>query len=455
MESTLQQKEQQTDNLSLLNHDCLYEIFDYLSLSDLCSVGMTCKVLKGVAGTFFARNYPNELANEITIAEHTGEFRFRHPQNWVISFSQVIQNVRILDLKEKTSIRLSVFMNAHFNEGNLKKIVFFGGVLPTTLGTRINNLLVNIETLEFSTCKGQIQTLDSFFERCPHLKHLKITSDSPSPQFNSFWLPSKKWESLELLQFQFERKTVGQLIRLLRGNLNINTIACHFRNRNDVEEFLSIIQNFENIEKLYLSFNCQWSGPKWLEKKAKLLNEMQHLRRLEMRFVGADRRSDEMSALHSFSGLHVDFSSKFITQWTSPVNCEILHIHCGTISVPFIRSLARRTLNLKELYLTKCVCFDIEHLTTFVQLLPKLSKLLVTRVWGEKLTRIMINVHKMNEERKKLPDACKLTVLYQCSRIELKNATDNDDLVLFKKVDVKNLSFNTENPFIDFSVRVI
>lgn len=40
-----------------LDIDCFDEVFEYLSLKDLHSVGQTCKFMQQVAGQYFRRNY--------------------------------------------------------------------------------------------------------------------------------------------------------------------------------------------------------------------------------------------------------------------------------------------------------------------------------------------------------------------------------------------------------------
>lgn len=49
--------ETQTDDILKLDIDCLEEIFDYLSITDLVSVGKTCKRLKQVAEYCYQQNY--------------------------------------------------------------------------------------------------------------------------------------------------------------------------------------------------------------------------------------------------------------------------------------------------------------------------------------------------------------------------------------------------------------
>ncbi|XP_055325784.1 uncharacterized protein LOC129579638 [Sitodiplosis mosellana] len=49
---------EQTAEIFTLNIDCLENIFDYLELQDVCTIGMTCKRMQQVAGKYFQQFYP-------------------------------------------------------------------------------------------------------------------------------------------------------------------------------------------------------------------------------------------------------------------------------------------------------------------------------------------------------------------------------------------------------------
>lgn len=52
--------DRQNAEIFVLDIDCLWEIFDYISVADLCAMGMTCKRFHRAAGRYFNQNYPFE-----------------------------------------------------------------------------------------------------------------------------------------------------------------------------------------------------------------------------------------------------------------------------------------------------------------------------------------------------------------------------------------------------------
>lgn len=79
-----------------LNDDCIFEIFERLTQTDLCSMSFTCKRIQTLAFDQFERQYPEQFIT-IETNEKDGEILIdsNHNGQHVKYFSKFIQNVRL------------------------------------------------------------------------------------------------------------------------------------------------------------------------------------------------------------------------------------------------------------------------------------------------------------------------------------------------------------------------
>lgn len=69
-----------TSSIFTLTVDCFDEIFDYLTLEDLCSFGQTCRKSQQIAGNYFKSNYSNATTYSTS---HTVCTVHWHDNGWV------------------------------------------------------------------------------------------------------------------------------------------------------------------------------------------------------------------------------------------------------------------------------------------------------------------------------------------------------------------------------------
>lgn len=63
IEQEPEKNEVKIDYFTSLIDDCMFNIFDRLTLHDLCNISKTCVSLRDIAGQYFIRKYPNEVRN--------------------------------------------------------------------------------------------------------------------------------------------------------------------------------------------------------------------------------------------------------------------------------------------------------------------------------------------------------------------------------------------------------
>lgn len=149
-------------NFLALNDDCLYKIFDWLSLEEL-TINMTCKRLQTVSGDYFEREY-QLLKLTITgpqFGEHIKYVPDEEQFQYVKQFKRHFKTVQI----EGGNIRLfrhaaMLFQNKSIKHlyldvfsKNEEEIKNFGEQVSYTLhhGEIIKNILKNVETLQTNT----------------------------------------------------------------------------------------------------------------------------------------------------------------------------------------------------------------------------------------------------------------------------------------------------------------
>lgn len=221
-----------------LNTDCLDEIFEYLSLKDLHSVGKTCKSFQTIAGEYFKLNYSSAeklIGNDgiYTInSNDKGVINQRIQTSCFNQFTQFISHY----YEEFEPFR---YIDSHSNEFsqinhlylvcvglNAAKMMYFKGILP------------NIEILRIRQCTVWA---DDFYEIllkfCTKLKRLYIQDDLGDiiHRKSNPWL-LKTYTQLEHLElnsrYSFEIHEIPEFFNL---NANIQSFStnshCFWINR--------------------------------------------------------------------------------------------------------------------------------------------------------------------------------------------------------------------------------
>lgn len=153
-----------------LNDYCIDEICEWLPLSSLASLGLTCSRLNQVASSYFRRKHP---ANYVTISlSIDGNIRLSPDQPYVHCFSDQFQSITIYGV----DLSLFHFAASKFKEKRIKKFSFFAADLLTEEHARIiADILKNAEVIEFIRC-STIGSLYEILKYCSNMKTLVLKS---------------------------------------------------------------------------------------------------------------------------------------------------------------------------------------------------------------------------------------------------------------------------------------
>lgn len=151
-----------------LNDDCIFAIFEKLSIADLGSMSITCKRLNELASSFFLRKHPNE---RITIRQKYAQLLI--DENHLKYFTKLIKNIRIksgrIDIQYVFDIVSTKFCE------NLDSLE-----LETSLqfqkndGAAIATQLSTIKHLKVENSRKKSDIFNGLLKYCKNLKDLTI-----------------------------------------------------------------------------------------------------------------------------------------------------------------------------------------------------------------------------------------------------------------------------------------
>lgn len=154
-----------------LNIDCMDEIFEYLPLKDLHTLGETCKRMQNMTGEFFKRNY--QAANKLLLA-HGFYTQVDDVGIGMPKFYKFMQGIVLSDYVNDRS--LSILQSNISEFKSIKNIYFkhnFNKLLFNTI-TSIEEILPTIEVVEMLYCEVDVNFYDHMLKYCPNLKKLLL-----------------------------------------------------------------------------------------------------------------------------------------------------------------------------------------------------------------------------------------------------------------------------------------
>lgn len=83
-----------TDIVSI-NDNCIEEILEWLSLSDLVSLSTTCRRMKDVVSKYFSRKYPTKRMTVKMDSDSRGRIEYWPRELYVQRFHEYFQNIAI------------------------------------------------------------------------------------------------------------------------------------------------------------------------------------------------------------------------------------------------------------------------------------------------------------------------------------------------------------------------
>lgn len=385
-----------------LDIDCFHEIFDWLRLDDLISIGNTCRRLQQVAGDFYRTNYGKNRM----IAENGAGCKLYRDLN---VFTPYIEKISI----SGNNLKLYNFIGKHCK--STKEIRLANNLCEDAIEC-LKKVLQKVEVIELNESFMRQEFYESFLRFCPKLKNLsikrlyKIRDKSVIIGLNNDWLLRKypTLEHLELIDIyelrNNELKTFFELNPNVRSfstdsvsfeenlhfflstDVKLNKLAIEYSSRNvsdNVHDLLAQLYEKGCFKTLYIYSACdlQANLDQFLSKTLS-------------------------SAVES---LHLDISWRWYDEFHIDVclkNLKVLAVD-NLDKVADIENLPSKLPNIEKIYF---IYTNSKEILPFIRKSPKLKTILLKRRYYAAEFPDLI---QMNQERKKLAGARKVAI-YLC-----------------------------------------
>lgn len=413
-----------------LNAICCDDLFDWLSLKDLCSLGQTCKRMKQLTGVYYRENFDDVATFRKAEITRNSPYSDRS-----IVFAQFVRIVKFVFNSQKME-----FQYVGMYCDSLREISFLGGKLDKSRIGYIKAKLDKIETIRLYSpdMPSSFNLYDDLLKFCPNLKNLIIRSDGYLPKYNKSL--SHKFSKLEY--FEFEYLGSSSLSRILEFFFQKNS---HLRSFRTVPRFL--LDNSDafinpktiKLDVLIVSFynSCKLNDFMNVYMLLKKLDDNGQRFKFHVLYYGEKIAQDQINRIGSLRGLErlgVEFKKDLV--FPKIISLKVIDIYTfRPLENIYLERMAASFPNLNRIHAE----FSSEdQMLPFLRLLPKLKEI---RIHGNKdylYNKEGYNLRVLNEERKKLSGACKVTIYiyewyYLKTKMALKNLYTNHDLIEIKR----------------------
>lgn len=405
-----------TDYFPTLNDDCIFEVLEYLSTSDLCAISKSCKRLQHLAGVHFQRKNPEKT---VCIKQYgSGKFHLTPHEEYVAIFSRYLLNVSIQVSPFSMGEDLADFMISAVNE-KTKKLVFSSGTsqITSSFADDIKSILENVERIEFSMSFPNAIQFNDVLKHCKRIQQLVINPDAILS--TTYKLPTVQLKTIEYFQCDlFESAMVQNLDIFLKLNSTLKRFACTIGKQNcpsnvDVASCLNpVVTDATNLKELYLQFclvQVDWAS---VRNEIDVLSSCRHLDQVKMKFCGTDIAG--LPSIESLTHLHLDRvknAPNFISNLKLFDHLKILIFECVPLHKDFAENLSKNIRSLEELTIweDKAIipwdCADL--IKPFARHSPNLKKInLRVYIFTDNGNQVI----KLNKIRVRLNDACLLNI---------------------------------------------
>lgn len=396
--------------LATLLPDCLDEIFNFLSLADVKSVGNTCKELHKITADHFKLKYP---AKKLKIRKPLSYFI----PNTTNGFGPFYRNIfiddgdiQVFDMLTKTCENplKNPLNKIQFSQKTHRKKISNG------FGARIKNHLKTVASIEFLGCKidGELhQLILQFTENLQRLSIRNYAHEGVYIGINDDWL-RRKYRTLQHLALVKNPTEIEQLKTFFDRNRHIKsfttTMAIIWLNKT-VFQANSVNLNELNVE---LSLDDK----SHLQLYVEFLNKLHRLSRykyLKLRLIDASfltENVEHIATLNGLNGIYFDcdviINAELTTALASFEQLTTLYIR-QPIEADATAKGNLHSANLKAIYMQtiKTELF-VDQILPIVRQSPKIRKIFIRKINGN----LDLKIIKTNEIRIKLKDAAQLKV---------------------------------------------
>lgn len=395
-----------------LDVDCFGALFEYLTLEELCSIGLTCKYLQHVAGEYFAEFFPftnvnfNRRGDQFMSDSLICRTNFAPYARYVafdrgdIDFYRIVADVKYRYMRHVEFGESRDFTEEHYS--CIKKM----------------NILSKVTAMDVraSPAKFRDRLLSRILGSCTKLRNLNLTytykEQMVANSTGTSWI-NQRCPTLERLEFMEEELSDDELKRFLRANPQIKVLSGPGN-----PTLLKIIEEMDiKLDELEYKVGGE-DGPVEEATCQKLMemNQKGHFKRLRIWFACYEDYDEDMRHIRDLKGVNCITSAKVecidygicknhnVKSIALLVNLKQLHFS-PQMSLRNAEFLSQKLTELEELYLEGNSLLEA---IPFARCLPKL-RIIEARY----KSKSNINLETLNADRKKLPNAQTLKIFLE------------------------------------------
>ncbi|XP_055303136.1 uncharacterized protein LOC129568838 isoform X1 [Sitodiplosis mosellana] len=413
-----------------LNIDCFDEIFDYLSAKDLLALSWTCRTIQQVVGEYAKANYLSAAKFDESDVVHQVFSCDGTEYAETPSFNQFIKHI---SLNGNQSIRYIERYASTFTSVSHLSLEAVE-LTPHRLHC-MQHILNTLEIVELKHCSLKCSFYESCLKNCANLKRLYVSCSNEDivQASENDWLLTEysKLEHLGLIPRRRLRFNMNELSRFFELNPKVRSFSTSYRFlwEHQVEFAEKTIQ----LDALDVIVHQKFGMIVHIESIFKLLNELYDrgfYKKLHLRVPEINEQyTNRMVSLQGLEKLFINFLDR---NYGLPLvgNLKELTIMHATPRVD-MDILAQRLTNLERVCLGTSIYGDV---LAFVRYASKLSTIIL-KCQNEALNQsayrneLIFNASALNEERKKLKNARKVTIYVPDDVfVSFKWATTNGDM---------------------------
>lgn len=396
---------EQNAPIQLAPYDVLKLLFEYISLGDLNSLGLTCKHLHQAAGEYFRQNYPLEFVNITKVnGKVVQQTNFRKTTNLACFTEQLWIECR----EPRDNMEYFRYV-AKLNNKNVKSILFlYCTDFTEAQGQCLAETMKSVEYVEFSSKKRGPKHIDQILQFCPNLKHLKLYCESGVSEW-----PRQHYSMLECLNVYNKMPVASNddrfngLKSFLQNNPQIKKFAVgtYANTKISVNDVLQLIEEANmHLDKIELESDS------FKPAEVIRINEFQergHCKEVQITCWGAKKNSFvNLTQIHNLHALkihgHISDINLVASVLAGMSNLKVMQLE-RINSIEEAELLSKSLLNLEVLHLQ---WISLDKAMPFVRNLPKLKSIQISKESSE----AEFKVKQLNDARKQLTNAPKLTV---------------------------------------------
>lgn len=418
--------------ISKLNVHCLHNIFDYLSLRDVHSVGQTCQSLQQIVGEYFQSNYVDEYKDIESIAD-------AHQAN---VFSKFHQHILFSTFLQRRRTMQQLISHAANNCHQKFKRLWFSNVNLTGADIQsLQNKWEFIESVKIDHCVANREFCEDFSKLCVNLRRLYVIEfncrENVLENQGHEWL-LQRYPKLEHLHWT--QNSNQHVIRELKIFFEKNP---HIRSFTTNIEFLwvheRIIQKLPiQLDDFTIEMESEFPPPNIEYVSGNILKNLYEngvFKRLHINLKCFNQESlDKMVPLEALKGLCLNCNSDDslinLPQWMNLIEfntCEYIDLqNMDYLATNQFKNLRRATF--------ECILFS--DLLEFIRKLVNLTKVKVKCFYD--LEYLILNLSALNQEREQL-DGAKRMVVYLPEHVYLATKW-NSKGDAFSLIDIRRAS---------------